>query len=82
MTPPWLSLEGKRAVITGAGSPTGIGFACATALLELGADVAVLATGDHVHGRVRELAGSGYVRGYVGNLTNPEETQEVFEAIA
>ncbi len=82
MTPPWLSLEGKRAVITGAGSPTGIGFACATALLELGADVAVLATGDHVHERVRELAGSGNVRGYVGDLTNPHETQEVFEAIA
>ena len=82
MTPLWLSLEGKRAVITGAGSPTGIGFACATALQELGADIAVLATGDHVHERVWELAGSGNVRGYVGDLTNPQETQEVFEAIA
>jgi 3-oxoacyl-[acyl-carrier protein] reductase len=52
VTPSWLSLDGKRAVITGAGSETGIGFSCARALLELGAEVAIMATGDHIHQRV------------------------------
>ena len=32
--PPWLALTGRAAVVTGAGSPTGIGFACARALGE------------------------------------------------
>lgn len=32
-------LEGKLAIVTGAGKPNGVGFASATALAEQGADV-------------------------------------------
>lgn len=82
MTPSWLSLDGKRAVITGAGSETGIGFSCARTLLELGAEVAIMATGDHIHQRVLELSGLGVVRGYVCDLTDEQKTLETFQAAA
>ena len=80
-TPDWLSLQGKRAVVTGAGSATGIGYACAQALLELGAEVAITATGEHVHERVTALSGYGVVRGYACDLTSIESTQEMFSSI-
>ncbi|WP_298122633.1 SDR family NAD(P)-dependent oxidoreductase [uncultured Aurantimicrobium sp.] len=50
-----LTLEGKTALITGAGSATGIGFASARALGELGARVIITGTTDRIHERVREL---------------------------
>jgi len=80
-TPTWLSLHGRRAVVTGAGSATGIGYACAQALLELGAEVAITATGEHIHERVNALSEYGTVRGYVCDLTNIESTQEMFTSI-
>lgn len=82
MTPSWLSLDGKRAVITGAGSENGIGFSCARSLLELGAEVAIMATGDHIHQRVRDLSGYGIVHGYVCDLTDERETLKTFHAAA
>lgn len=82
MTPSWLSLDGKRAVITGAGSENGIGFSCARSLLELGAEVAIMATGDHIHQRVRDLNGYGIVHGYVCDLTDERETLKTFHAAA
>lgn len=82
MTPGWLSLDGKRAFVTGAGSETGIGFSCARALLELGAEVAIMATGNHIHQRVLELSGLGVVHGYVCDLTDEQKTLETFQAAA
>jgi 3-oxoacyl-[acyl-carrier protein] reductase len=57
--PARLDLAGRTALVTGAGSPTGIGFAAATALGELGARVVVTATTDRVHDRVAELRAAG-----------------------
>lgn len=54
--PVGLSLDGKTALITGAGSATGIGFACAKALGELGARVIITGTTDRIHERAAELA--------------------------
>lgn len=48
-------LTGRVAVITGAGSYTGIGFACARALAQLGASVVVTATSDRIHERAETL---------------------------
>jgi 3-oxoacyl-[acyl-carrier protein] reductase len=48
-------LDGKTALVTGAGSATGIGFACARALGELGARVVITGTTDRIHDRVSEL---------------------------
>ena len=53
--PSSLSLANTTALVTGAGSPTGIGLACAVALGELGARVIVTGTTDRIHERVAEL---------------------------
>jgi 3-oxoacyl-[acyl-carrier protein] reductase len=58
---PSLSLAGRVALVTGAGSPHGIGFAAAKLLAARGARVAVAATTDRVHERARELGGLGLI---------------------
>lgn len=68
--PSWLDLTGRTAVVTGAGSPTGIGFASARALGQLGAAVVLTATTGRVHERAAELAAEGIEAvGVVGDLT-------------
>lgn len=57
--PSWLSLRGRTALVTGAGSPNGIGFAAARALGDLGAAVWVTATTDRVHERIDALRAQG-----------------------
>jgi 3-oxoacyl-[acyl-carrier protein] reductase len=52
-------LTGRTALVTGAGSATGIGFATAVALGELGARVIVTATTDRIQDRVAELSAAG-----------------------
>ncbi len=67
-----LELAGRRAIVTGAGSPTGIGFACARRLGELGASVRVASTTDRIHDRVAELRALGFdADAFVGDLTDP-----------
>lgn len=48
-------LQGRTALVTGAGAPDGIGFACADLLLRQGADLAIAATTDRIHERAGEL---------------------------
>ena len=50
-----LSLTGRVAIVTGAGSPGGIGFFSAKALLALGASVIITSTTDRIQTRVQEL---------------------------
>lgn len=57
--PATLSLAGKTALITGAGSASGIGFASARALGQLGARVLITGTTERIHERVRELEAEG-----------------------
>src|SRR5688500_930200 len=59
----------RVAVITGAGSPTGIGFACARELA-LTHRLVVAATSERTHERVAELRALGAdAVGFVGDLT-------------
>lgn len=51
----------RRALVTGAGSAEGIGFACARMLRDAGLDVHVTATGERIHERARELGATGHV---------------------
>jgi 3-oxoacyl-[acyl-carrier protein] reductase len=71
------------ALVTGAGSPTGIGFAICRRLGELGATVALTATTDRVRDRVRDLEEMG-VRaiGLVADLTDPAAAEAVVAGVA
>ncbi len=65
------SLDGRTALITGAGSPTGIGFASARMLATLGAQVMVTSTTDRILERADELQADGYTAfGTFGDLTD------------
>ena len=59
-------LTGRVALVTGVGSPTGIGFAAARLLGAMGASLVVSATTDRVHERAAELPNAV---GVVGDLT-------------
>jgi len=76
--PPPLDLSGRTALVTGAGSPSGIGMACARLLAACGARVVVAATTDRVDARVAELWALGAVAaGVVADLTTPEGADAV-----
>jgi len=69
--PAAFDLSGRVAVVTGAGSPDGIGFATATLLAELGAAVMITATTSRIQERVRELRSAGFqAAGLAGDLTD------------
>ena len=55
-----MNLNGQVALVTGAGSSLGIGFACASRLASDGAAVVLSSTTPRVHERVEELRGAGH----------------------
>src|SRR4051812_5387490 len=73
-----LDLTGRVAVVTGAGSPTGIGLAVCRRLGELGAAVALTATTDRVEERVHDLQEAGVqAMGVVADLSEPAAADDV-----
>ena len=76
-------LDGQVALITGAGSPDGIGFACATALGALGARVVLVSTTDRIHQRARELSEAGIpAEGEAGDLSDAGFVGRLVERLA
>jgi len=74
-------LSGRAAVVTGAGSPDGIGFATARLLAELGAAVMISATTDRVQDRAGELRAAGFdAAGFAGDLTDADTTSGLVSA--
>ena len=59
----------RRALVTGAGSAEGIGFATARLLAARGYEVTITSTTDRIHERAAELG----VRGVVADLTSWED---------
>jgi len=60
-------MKDRVALVTGAGSATGIGFACARALGRAGARLAIAATTERIHARAAELTAAGFPTvGFVG----------------
>ena len=81
--PDSLTLEGKTALVTGAGSATGIGFASARSLGELGARVIITGTTDRIHDRVRELEALDIdALGIVCRLDSEEGAASLVKALA
>ena len=68
---------GRVALVTGAGSATGIGFAIAAALQKAGALVCVTATTDRIFERAAALG----CMGHVADLTDPAQVAGLFRAV-
>jgi 3-oxoacyl-[acyl-carrier protein] reductase len=79
---PLFSLQGQVALVTGAGAEQGIGLASARLLAELGAQVAVCATGPRVQRRAAELRDAGHdARGYQADLSDRAATTALVDAV-
>ncbi len=78
--PAAFDLTGRTAIITGAGSETGIGYASARLLVALGARVVVTSTSDRINDRAAEL-GEANAFGMSGDLSD-ESTSERLVAAA
>lgn len=70
-------LDGKIALVTGAGSPSGIGYATARVLAAQGAKVAIVSTTRRIHERAGELG----VLGFVADLTFEAEVGALADAV-
>jgi len=68
-------VKDRVALVTGAGSPEGIGFACARALAAGGARVALTSTTARINDRLASL-GSGH-RAYMADLTDAKATGDL-----
>ena len=76
------SLQGQTAIVTGAGSAGGIGFAVARALLSSGAHVAITSTTERIYHRAKELDASGAnVVGIIADLTDEPAASRIVEAV-
>ncbi|MCS6993969.1 MAG: SDR family oxidoreductase [Anaerolineales bacterium] len=75
-------LEKQVAFVTGAGSPSGIGFAIARDLGRDGASLALVSTTERIHARAAELQAEGIrAQGYVADLTLPEAAQRIVQSL-
>jgi 3-oxoacyl-[acyl-carrier protein] reductase len=72
------SLVGRKALITGAGSPTGIGFASAQALRDLGAEVFITSTSDRILERASEIG----AKGFIADLTDEVEVTAIANQVS
>ena len=76
------SLQGQTAIVTGAGSATGIGFAIASHLLREGAFVAIGATSERIHETAKQLDPSGErVFPFIADLTDEARVQKAMDEI-
>jgi 3-oxoacyl-[acyl-carrier protein] reductase len=79
--PAAFDLSGRVALVTGAGSPDGIGIATARLLAELGAAVMISATTARIQDRASELRTAGFdAAGIVADLTDAEAASRLVSA--
>lgn len=73
---------GRVALVTGAGSATGIGAAAARILARGGASVALASTTDRIHERAAELTAAGHdAAGFVADLTDRDQAHALVEGV-
>jgi 3-oxoacyl-[acyl-carrier protein] reductase len=70
-------VNGRVALVTGAGAAGGIGFAIARALVAGGAKVCITATTDRIHARAQELG----VMSHIADLTDPAQVSHLFATV-
>lgn len=79
---PYIQFENRVCLVTGAGSETGIGFATAKILGELGGTVLIVSTTNRIFNRENELKSSGInAKGYVCDLMNRETVNDLIKSI-
>ena len=71
-------LDSLKALVTGAGDASGIGFAAAKALKELGAEVFITSTSDRIYKRAEELG----AKGFIADLTSESDVQALESQIS
>jgi 3-oxoacyl-[acyl-carrier protein] reductase len=77
-----MTFSGRVALVTGAGSPQGIGFATAQLLAREGASVAITSTTDRINDRAGELSGHGTdVFALAADLSDYEQAYRVVEQV-
>jgi 3-oxoacyl-[acyl-carrier protein] reductase len=75
-------MRGQVAIVTGAGSPGGIGFAVARKLHEAGFQVAITSTTDRIRARAQELDPAGdSVSAYAADLTVESAARDLVDAV-
>ena len=75
-------MQGQTAIVTGAGSADGIGFAIARRLLRAGAQVAITSSTDRIHERARELEASGKnVVAIAADLTDEDGARRIVDLV-
>jgi 3-oxoacyl-[acyl-carrier protein] reductase len=75
-------MKGQVALVTGAGSPEGIGFAIARRFHAAGVQVAIASTTDRIHERARELdGGSNKVLAFVADLSDEAAVQSLVDTV-
>ena len=79
----FIDFTGRVCLVTGAGSPSGIGFCTAKILGELGGRIALVATTDRIFQRAEELCSLGiYAKGYIADLMDRSQVEAVISKIS
>lgn len=82
MNKTFASFENRVCIVTGAGSPTGIGFSAAEIMGGLGAEIALVATTDRIFVREEELRAEGIeAHGYIADLMDRDSVRELVSKI-
>jgi 3-oxoacyl-[acyl-carrier protein] reductase len=74
-------VEGRVALVTGAGSGEGIGFATARLLRAKGAKVAITSTTDRIFERLDELGGGDQIYAKAADLTDSAQVTSLIEGV-
>ena len=78
----FVDFENRVCLVTGAGSPTGIGFNTAKILGGLGGKIAIVATTDRIYERAEELKAEGIdAKGYIADLMDREQVKKLVAAV-
>ncbi|MEG0830246.1 MAG: SDR family NAD(P)-dependent oxidoreductase [Anaerovoracaceae bacterium] len=78
----FIEFKNQVCVVTGAGSPTGIGFQTAALLGQLGGTIILVSTTDRIYQRAAELKAQGInAKGYIANLMDRKQVGKLIENI-